>query len=84
MVIARQAAGKYRITRFEEKHNHELVPFCRVRMLRSQKRSAAVEAAVEAAEATPICSSGIQPNSTSNLIFKAVADREGLRCHPID
>ncbi|XP_057464719.1 protein FAR1-RELATED SEQUENCE 5-like isoform X1 [Actinidia eriantha] len=80
LVIARQADGKYRITRFEEKHNHELVPFCRVRMLRSQKKSAAVEAA----EATPICSSGVQPNSTSDLIFKAVADREGLRCHPID
>ncbi|KAE9466424.1 hypothetical protein C3L33_01671, partial [Rhododendron williamsianum] len=34
LVIARHPDGKYRITRFEEEHNHELVPFCRVRMLR--------------------------------------------------
>lgn len=38
LVISRQSDGKYRVTHFEEKHNHELVTACRVRMLRSQKR----------------------------------------------
>ncbi|OMO69105.1 hypothetical protein COLO4_29258 [Corchorus olitorius] len=40
LVISRQSDGKYRVTHFEEKHNHELVAACRVRMLRSQKRLA--------------------------------------------
>lgn len=40
LIIARQPDGKYRVTHFEEKHNHELVAACRVRMLRSQKRLA--------------------------------------------
>ncbi|KAK6928460.1 MULE transposase domain, partial [Dillenia turbinata] len=38
-VIARQHDGLYWETHFEEKHNHELVPLCRIRMLHSQKRS---------------------------------------------
>ncbi|XP_051117885.1 protein FAR1-RELATED SEQUENCE 5-like [Andrographis paniculata] len=38
LVISRQADGRYRVTHFEEHHNHELVPACKVRMLRSQKR----------------------------------------------
>lgn len=40
LVISRQPDGKYRVTHFEEKHNHELVAASRVRMLRSQKRVA--------------------------------------------
>ncbi|KAH6831302.1 hypothetical protein C2S53_009497 [Perilla frutescens var. hirtella] len=39
LVISRQADGRYRVTHFEERHNHELVPACKVRTLRSQKRS---------------------------------------------
>lgn len=43
LIISRQPDGKYRITHFEENHNHELVPACRVRLLRSQKRPTAVK-----------------------------------------
>ncbi|KAL6518769.1 hypothetical protein OROHE_017522 [Orobanche hederae] len=39
LVISRQADGRYRVTHFEESHNHELVPACKVLTLRSQKRS---------------------------------------------
>lgn len=41
LIISRQQDGKYHITHFEEKHNHELVAACRVHTLRSQKRLAA-------------------------------------------
>lgn len=45
LVISRQSDGKYRVTHFEEKHNHELVAACRARMLRSQKRLSAAQIA---------------------------------------
>ncbi|XWS30442.1 hypothetical protein CRYUN_Cryun24cG0118200 [Craigia yunnanensis] len=45
LVISRQSDGKYRVTHFAEKHNHDLVAACRVRMLRSQKRLAAAQIA---------------------------------------
>ncbi|XP_027924928.1 protein FAR1-RELATED SEQUENCE 5-like [Vigna unguiculata] len=38
MVISRQPDGRYHVTHFEEKHNHELVDACRVHMLRSQQK----------------------------------------------
>ncbi|KAL3629131.1 hypothetical protein CASFOL_026353 [Castilleja foliolosa] len=38
LVISRQSDGRYRVTHFEETHNHELVPACKVGMLRSQKK----------------------------------------------
>lgn len=75
LVIARHPDGKYRITRFEEEHNHELVPFCRVRMLRSQK---------SAAEATAVDDSGIHTNAASDLIIKPVAAGETLVYQPVD
>ncbi|KAK7266866.1 hypothetical protein RIF29_19524 [Crotalaria pallida] len=40
LVISRQRDGRYHVTHFEEKHNHELVAACRVHKLRSQKRLA--------------------------------------------
>ncbi|KAF2316524.1 hypothetical protein GH714_041865 [Hevea brasiliensis] len=43
LVISRQSDGKYRVTHFEEQHNHELVAACRVRTLRSQKRLATAQ-----------------------------------------
>ncbi|KAJ1391554.1 FAR1 DNA-binding domain [Sesbania bispinosa] len=43
LVISRQPDGRYHVTHFEEKHNHELVAACRAHMLRSQKRLAATE-----------------------------------------
>ncbi|XAR51953.1 hypothetical protein NMG60_11006765 [Bertholletia excelsa] len=56
LIIARQHDGIYRITHFEEKHNHELVPPCRIHLLRSQKRSTVVQAS----EAAAMEGSGIQ------------------------
>ncbi|XP_028122937.1 protein FAR1-RELATED SEQUENCE 5-like [Camellia sinensis] len=76
LVIARQPGGRYRVTHFEQKHNHELEPPCRIRMLRSQKRSAS--------EATATDDSGMQPKSASDLISKPVGDGESVGYRPID
>lgn len=44
LIISRQPDGRYHVSNFEEKHNHELVAASRVHMLRSQKRLAATRA----------------------------------------
>ncbi|XP_057983297.1 protein FAR1-RELATED SEQUENCE 5-like [Malania oleifera] len=80
LVIARQTDGKYRVTHFEEKHNHELVAACRVRLLRSQKRSSIAQVA----ETNGADGSKIHSNSASDLICKPAGDEEDLGYHPID
>ncbi|KAA8548181.1 hypothetical protein F0562_004558 [Nyssa sinensis] len=80
LVIARQPDGKYRVTHFEENHNHELVPACRVRMLRSQKRSAAVQAV----ETSVVDGSKMHSESASDLNCKPVGDLGSFGYHPID
>ncbi|XP_059641387.1 protein FAR1-RELATED SEQUENCE 7-like [Cornus florida] len=76
LIIARQPDGKYRITHFEENHNHELVPACRVRMLRSQKRSAS--------EASAANSSNTLSKSAPESICKPAGDQGNFDYHPID
>ncbi|KAI4348248.1 hypothetical protein L6164_008994 [Bauhinia variegata] len=44
LVISRQPDGIYRVTHFEEKHNHELVATCIVHTLRSQERLGTTQA----------------------------------------
>lgn len=80
LVIARQPDGKYRVTHFEEKHNHELVAACRVRMLRSQKRSAVGQVV----EANIVDGSKIHPKSLSELMCKPAGGQENLGYDPID
>lgn len=78
LVISRQADGKYRVTHFEEKHNHELVAACRVPMLRSQKRlagSQVVEGNVQDVSEN-------QPKSTSELSQNLAGNELGY--NPID
>lgn len=43
LVVSRQADGLYRVTHFEDTHNHERVPASSIRFLRPQKRSATVQ-----------------------------------------
>ncbi|XP_031265054.1 protein FAR1-RELATED SEQUENCE 7-like [Pistacia vera] len=78
LVISRQSDGKYRVTHFEEKHNHDLVAACRVRMLRSQKRLAVSQVA----EGNVQNVFTIQPKSTFELPHNAVGDEHGY--NPID
>lgn len=80
LVISRQPDGKYRVTHFEEKHNHELVAACRVHMLRSQKKLVGAQVV----EANSFDSSNIEPNSTPELICKTVGSCDGQSCDPID
>lgn len=80
LVISRQPDGKYRVTHFEEKHNHELVAACRVRMLRSQKRLAVAQVV----EGNLVNGSTIQPKSVSELLCKRIGDCEDLGYDPID
>lgn len=78
LVISRQADGKYRVTHFEEKHNHELVAACRVRMLRSQKRlavSQVVEGNVQVVSEN-------QPKSTTKLSQNSAGNELGY--NPMD
>ena len=80
LVIARQPDGKYRVTHFEEKHNHELVAACRVRMLRSQKRLAVGQVV----EANIVDGSKIHPKSLSKLMYKPTGGQGNLGYDPID
>ncbi|KAK9271714.1 hypothetical protein L1049_002077 [Liquidambar formosana] len=80
LVIARQPDGKYRVTHFEEKHNHELVAACRVRMLRSQKRLAAAQVV----EGNVADGSMIEPKSAPELICIPAGEQENFGYNPID
>ncbi|KAL5864407.1 hypothetical protein ACOSQ3_001921 [Xanthoceras sorbifolium] len=78
LVISRQSDGKYRVTHFEEKHNHELVAACRVRMLRSQKKLAVCQ--VVEGDVQDV--SQVQPKSAGELCHNSVRDDHGYI--PID
>ena len=80
LVISRQPDGKYRVTHFEEKHNHELVAACRVRMLRSQKRLAAAQAV----DGNFVDGSKIEPKSACELQYKMIGDCEYIGYDPVD
>lgn len=76
LVISRQVDGRYRVTHFEERHNHELVPACKVRTLRSQKRpltNQTVESSASGVSDTP-------PNSLAELSLLGM----GVEEDPID
>ncbi|XP_062105553.1 protein FAR1-RELATED SEQUENCE 5-like [Humulus lupulus] len=79
LVISRQSDGKYRVTHFEEKHNHELVAPCRIHMLRSQKRLVVTQV-----EGSLVDSSNGQPLSAPELLCKTVGDCNDLYYNPID
>lgn len=79
LVISRQPDGKYRVTHFEEKHNHELVAPCRVHLLRSQKRLVAAHV-----EGNLVDGSNSQPILASELLFKPVRESNNLSFDPID
>lgn len=80
LVISRQPDGKYRVTHFEEKHNHELVAACRVRMLRSQKRLAVAQGV----DGNLVDGSEIQPGLASELLCKTIGDCKNLAYDPVD
>ncbi|XP_057445614.1 protein FAR1-RELATED SEQUENCE 5-like [Lotus japonicus] len=69
LLISRQPDDRYHVTHFEEKHNHELVPPCRVQMLRSQKRSAATEVENNIVNGD---GSNLLPNSTAEINCRTV------------
>ncbi|KAK4417848.1 protein FAR1-RELATED SEQUENCE 5 [Sesamum alatum] len=79
LVISRQADGRYRVTHFEERHNHELVPACKVRMLRSQKRSVTDQIV----ESTASGGSNMQPKSLAELLLTGVGIQDFIY-DPID
>ncbi|KDP46354.1 hypothetical protein JCGZ_10194 [Jatropha curcas] len=71
LVISRQSDGKYRVTHFEEKHNHELVAACRVRTLRSQKRLATAQV-----EGNEVDGSTMQTKLVSELLCNKIGDQD--------
>ncbi|XP_022739363.1 protein FAR1-RELATED SEQUENCE 7-like isoform X2 [Durio zibethinus] len=80
LVICRQSDGKYRVTHFEEKHNHELVAPCRVRMLRSQKHLAAPQVA----EGNALEGYKIQEESACEVSCNSIGDCVDHGYDPID
>lgn len=80
LVISRQPDGRYRVTHFEEKHNHELVAACRVHMLRSQKRIATAQAF----ESNVVDGSMVLPKLASESNCKAVEGFDDQGYDPID
>ncbi|KAL9157426.1 hypothetical protein ABFS82_08G005000 [Erythranthe guttata] len=79
LVISRQSDGRYRITHFEERHNHELVHACKVRMLRSQKRSMTNQNG----ESSPYGGAEMQPKSLAELLLTGVGIEDDFY-DPID
>ncbi|XP_065860808.1 protein FAR1-RELATED SEQUENCE 5-like [Euphorbia lathyris] len=71
LVISRQSDGKYRVTHFEERHNHELVAPYRVHMLRSQKRLTAVQV-----ESSEVDGSTTQPKLVSGTPCNKAGDED--------
>ncbi|PIN07024.1 hypothetical protein CDL12_20417 [Handroanthus impetiginosus] len=80
LVISRQADGRYRVTHFEERHNHELVPACKVRMLRSQKRSVTNQIVESSASG----SSDALPKSGTELLLTGIGVQDDFMYDPID
>ncbi|XP_022895081.1 protein FAR1-RELATED SEQUENCE 7-like [Olea europaea var. sylvestris] len=80
LVVSRQADGKYRVTQFEEHHNHELVPSCKVRMLRSQKRFATNQDV----ESSALEGSNLQPTSLAELLSRGGGAQGNFSYDPID
>ncbi|CAI9777295.1 unnamed protein product [Fraxinus pennsylvanica] len=80
LVVSRQADGKYRVTQFEEHHNHELVPSCKVRMLRSQKRFSTNQAV----ESSALEGCNLQPKSLAELLLRGEGAQGNLSYDPID
>lgn len=78
LVISRQPDGRYHITHFEEKHNHELVAACRVHMLRSQKKLATTQV-----EKNIVDGSNVLPTSTSESNCKAIEGFVDMDCDPM-
>lgn len=79
LVISRQPDGRYHVTHFEEKHNHELVSACRVHMLRSQKRLATTQVA----ENHIVDGSKVLPNSNSESNCTTLEGFDDLGYDPI-
>jgi len=73
LVISRQPDGRYHVTHFEEKHNHELVAACRVHLLRSQKWLTATQI-----EKNLVDGSNVLPTSTSETNCKARLDYDPI------
>ncbi|KAK7316134.1 hypothetical protein VNO77_34895 [Canavalia gladiata] len=78
LVISRQPDGRYHVTHFEEKHNHELVSASRVHMLRSQKRLAAIQV-----ENSIVDGSNVLPKLASESNCKTVEGFDDLDYDPI-
>lgn len=79
LVISRQPGGRYHVTHFEEKHNHELVAACRVHMLRSQKRIATNQAI-----GSNVVDGSRIPMSASESNCKAVEGFDDRGYDPVD
>ncbi|KAG4128633.1 hypothetical protein ERO13_D09G032200v2 [Gossypium hirsutum] len=80
LVISRQSDGSYRVTNFEEKHNHELVAACRIRMLRSQKQLVAAQIA----EGNAIEGRKIQLKSAYEVSCNSIGDCVDHEYDPVD
>lgn len=80
LVISRQPDGRYRVTHFEERHNHDLVPACKVRMLRSQKRSLINQSG----EPSVSGGSDMPPKTLAELLLTGVGVQEDYLYDPID
>ncbi|PPS10408.1 hypothetical protein GOBAR_AA10230 [Gossypium barbadense] len=80
LVISHQSDGSYRVTNFEEKHNHELVAACRIRMLRSQKRLVAAQIA----EGNAIEGRKIQLKSAYEVSCNSIEDCVDHAYDPVD
>ncbi|GMY14483.1 protein FAR1-RELATED SEQUENCE 5-like [Fagus crenata] len=74
MVISRQQNGKYHVTFFEAKHNHEVVTPRSKRKLPSQRKISAAQPA----EAELAKHSGIQQKLVFEFMSKQAGGRENL------
>jgi len=72
--------GKYRISDFNDNHNHPLASPDKAHMLRSQRKIAIAQAAV----AEDCDKSGIRPKSTYDLMSKQAGGRENVGFLPVD
>ena len=72
--------GKYRISDFNDNHNHPLASPDKAHMLRSQRKIAIAQAVV----AEDCDKSGIRPKSTYDLMSKQAGGRENVGFLPVD
>lgn len=80
LVISRQPDSKYRVTHFEEKHNHELVAACRVHMLRSQKKLVGIQPV----EGSLVDDYNVEAKSTPDSTCNVARDTDDSNCDPTD